>query len=105
MIFILSIKYYLFLKIENEIDTDTVFECKSGGRRSSASTNNNNPSPSDPGSPKTVRSRYLILIFWFSFLFFYIFVCVFSSESTDHERSTRDRNGERPTTMSGSAIA
>lgn len=28
-----------------------------------------------------------------------------SSESTDHERSQRDRNGERPTTMSGSAIA
>lgn len=44
-------------QIENEVDTE-VFECKSGGRRSSASTNNNNSAPSDPGSPKTVRSRY-----------------------------------------------
>lgn len=90
-------------QIENEVDTE-VFECKSGGRRSSASTNNNNTAPSDPGSPKTVRSRYMnantessdrnsLSEFPFS-----------SSESTDHERQ-RDRNGERPTTMSGSAIA
>ncbi|XP_037031794.1 serine/threonine-protein kinase BRSK2 isoform X1 [Bradysia coprophila] len=69
-------------QIENEVDTE-VFECKSGGRRSSASTNNNNTAPSDPGSPKTVRS---------------------SSESTDHERQ-RDRNGERPTTMSGTTVS
>lgn len=44
-------------QIENDVDADTVFESKTGARRSSASTNNNNQSPVEPGSPKTVRSR------------------------------------------------
>ncbi|XP_055706080.1 serine/threonine-protein kinase BRSK2 isoform X1 [Phlebotomus papatasi] len=74
-----------FLQIENELENETIFDMKtSTGRRSSASTNNNNTTtPGDPGSPKTVRSN---------------------SESSDHER-LRDRAEERPTTMSGSAIA
>ncbi|XP_055693267.1 serine/threonine-protein kinase BRSK2 isoform X4 [Lutzomyia longipalpis] len=72
-------------QIENELENETIFDMKSStGRRSSASTNNNNTTtPCDPGSPKTVRSN---------------------SESSDHER-LRDRAEERPTTMSGSAIA
>lgn len=95
----------LSFQIENEVDTE-VFECKTGGRRSSASTNNNNTAPSDPGSPKTVRSRYTNDHDAASVtnIFSYIFNSDSSSESTDHERQ-RDRNGERPTTMSGSAIA
>ncbi|CAD7081056.1 unnamed protein product [Hermetia illucens] len=73
-------------QIENELDTDTIFDCKTGnGRRSSASTNNNNPVLCDPGSPKTVRSN---------------------SESTEHDRARERPNVDRqPTTMSGSAIA
>lgn len=108
---------FFWLQIENEIDTDTVFDCNKTNvtRRSSASTNNNNAIPTETSSSKTVRSRYVhfiqchlyhwrILMNFVLFLFVrVIFDC--SSESADQER-TRDRNnGERPTTMSGSAIA
>lgn len=50
------------MKIENDIETDTVFDCNKTNvtRRSSASTNNNNATPNETSSPKTVRSRYVI---------------------------------------------
>lgn len=47
------------LQIENDLESDTVFECNKVNvtRRSSASTNNNNTTSGEPATPKTVRSR------------------------------------------------
>lgn len=57
-------KVIKFLQIENELENETIFDMKtSTGRRSSASTNNNNTTtPGDPGSPKTVRSKWVIML-------------------------------------------
>lgn len=46
------------MQVDVEPETETIFDMKTNvsGRRLSASTNNNNTT-TEPGSPKTVRSK------------------------------------------------